>query len=70
MVCATILKNTCGFSMSYWVPSLAARKGLLTPGMVELALTAGPMLLSFPVYMYGKRLRRFTKDSSVHRMEI
>lgn len=28
MVVATVLKNTCGFAMSNWVPPLTARAGL------------------------------------------
>ncbi|KAF9894130.1 hypothetical protein FE257_009103 [Aspergillus nanangensis] len=39
MVVATVLKNTCGFVMSYWVPPLAARQGWLVPAMVEFSLT-------------------------------
>ena len=40
MVVATVLKNTQGFAMSYWVPSLAARNGLLTVCMVQFGLYA------------------------------
>jgi hypothetical protein len=67
MVVATVIKNTCGFGMSYWVPPLAAREGYISPAMVEFALTIGPILLTIPVYFYGKKLRRMTKNSSVHR---
>jgi hypothetical protein len=69
MVVATILKNTCGFSMSYWVPSLAERQGYLTPAMVEFALTIGPLLLAVPLYFYGKRLRAYTRHSKLHEWE-
>jgi hypothetical protein len=69
MVVATVLKNTCGFAMSYWVPPLAARKGLFAPAMVEFALTVGPMLLGVPLYFLGKRLRKLTRNSAVHRYE-
>lgn len=68
MVVATVIKNTCGFSMSYWVAPLAAREGLITPAMVEFALTIGPMLLALPLYFFGKRLRAMTRDSSVHQL--
>ncbi|GFF99303.1 uncharacterized MFS-type transporter C1271.10c [Aspergillus udagawae] len=49
MVVATVIKNSCGFAMSYWVFPLAARRGWLTPAMVQLALTAGPMVLGLPM---------------------
>ena len=39
MAVATVLKNTGGFAMSYWLPPLAAREGLFSPTMVEFALT-------------------------------
>ncbi|KAJ5689451.1 Major facilitator superfamily domain general substrate transporter [Penicillium macrosclerotiorum] len=66
MVVATVIKNTCGFAMSYWVSPLAARKGWIPPTMVVLALTVGPILLGIPVYFFGKHLRRFTQNSPVH----
>jgi len=69
MVVATVLKNTCGFAMSYWVSPLAERKGFFTPAMVQFALTIGPAVFCIPLYFFGKSLRRFTKDSSLHRME-
>lgn len=66
MVVATVIKNTCGFAMSYWVSPLAAREGWIPPTMVEFALTVGPMLLGIPIYLFGKSLRRPTRDSKVH----
>ncbi|KAJ5101266.1 transmembrane transporter [Penicillium alfredii] len=66
MVVATVVKNTCGFSMSYWVEPLAERKGLIAPAMVEFALTVGPLVLALPLYFYGKRLRGMTRHSKVH----
>lgn len=69
MVVATVIKNTCGFAMSYWVSPLAARTGWLTPAMVEFALTVGPLLLGTPIYFYGKTLRRLTRNSVVHSYE-
>ncbi|KGO45041.1 Major facilitator superfamily domain, general substrate transporter [Penicillium expansum] len=66
MVVATVIKNTCGFAMSYWVMPMAARRGFLAPAMVEFALTIGPMVLGLPIYFFGKRLRRLTRHSSVH----
>lgn len=69
MVVATVVKNTCGFAMSYWVSSLAASEGLITPVMVEFALVIGPLLCAVPLYFYGKKLRIMTKDSPMHKLE-
>jgi hypothetical protein len=66
MVVATVIKNTCGFVMSYWVIPMIARRGCLLPTMVEFALTIGPMVSGLPIYLYGKRLRRMMSHSSVH----
>ncbi|BCS14720.1 hypothetical protein ALUC_61276S [Aspergillus luchuensis] len=67
MAVITIIRNTFGFSMSYWVPPLAERKlGYFLPAMVQLALTFGPLVLGVPMYLFGKRLRVWTKNSSVH----
>ncbi|GKZ20863.1 hypothetical protein AbraIFM66951_009182 [Aspergillus brasiliensis] len=70
MTVVTIVRNTCGFSMSYWVPSLAGGKlGYFVPAMVQLALTFGPLVLGVLVYFWGKRLRVWTRNSSVHLYE-
>ncbi|KAF4621954.1 hypothetical protein G7Y89_g14390 [Cudoniella acicularis] len=69
MVVATVLKNTCGFAMSYWVTPLAERKGYITPAMVQLALTIGPVVLAIPLYFYGKKLRKLTATSDLHTLE-
>lgn len=69
MVVATVLKNTGGFAMSYWVAPLAAREGYLSPGMVMFALTIGPAVFAIPIWLWGKKLRRYTKNSSLHQME-
>lgn len=69
MVVTTVIKNTCGFVMSYWVPPLAAREGWLVPTMIELSLTIGLMLLGIPLYYLGKRLRQLSRMSRVHLYE-
>lgn len=70
MVVGTVLKNTLGFAMSYWLPPLVEKVGYLTPIMINLALTIGPAVLAIPVYFYGKELRRLTKDSDLHRIPL
>jgi MFS family permease len=72
MVVATVCKNFIAFSYSYWVFDLAhqSKQGWIAPAMVIFACTVGPALFAFPLYYgLGKRIRRWTKDSDVHRME-
>jgi hypothetical protein len=72
MVVATVCKNFIAFSYSYWVFDLAheSKDGWITPAMVIFACTVGPALFAFPLYYgLGKRIRKWTKSSDVHRME-
>ncbi|ORY10287.1 major facilitator superfamily domain-containing protein [Clohesyomyces aquaticus] len=72
MVVATVCKNFIGFSYSYWIFDLAheSKHGWITPAMVIFACTVAPALFAFPLYYgLGKKIRRWTKDSELHRME-
>jgi hypothetical protein len=72
MVVATVCKNFIGFSYSYWAFDLAyeSGNGWITPAMVIFAVTVGPALFALPLYYgLGKRIRRRTRHSDVHRME-
>lgn len=72
MVVATVLKNLIAFSYSYWIFDLAheSESGWITPAMVVFACSIGPALFAIPLYYgWGKRLRRWTKNSDMHRME-
>lgn len=72
MVVATVCKNFIAFSYSYWVFDLAheSKDGWITPAMVIFACTVGPALFAFPLYYgLGKKIRRWTRNSDVHRME-
>lgn len=68
MIVVTVVKNTCGFSMSYWVPSLSTKFGPLTPAMVQFALGMGPLALTPVLFYFGKKLRVMTRNSYVHKM--
>lgn len=70
MVVATVVKNTCGFSMSYWVPDVTEKMGNITPAMIQLALTAGPVLFALPLWLWGRKLRWYTRNSRVFEMEM
>lgn len=67
MVVATVIKNTTGFGMSYWVFDLIERKGVFTCAMVQFATCIGPAVFALPIYFFGKRIRRATRNSSWHR---
>jgi hypothetical protein len=43
--------------------------GWVSVYMVQFAVSMLPVVLAVPLYYYGKNLRRWTKDSTLHRME-
>ena len=69
MVVGTVIRNTTGFAMTYWMPPMVVRDGYITPLMVWFTFMVGPILLATPLYFYGKRLRIATQNSSVHTYE-
>ncbi|KAF2443687.1 MFS general substrate transporter [Karstenula rhodostoma CBS 690.94] len=72
MVVATVFKNFIAFSYSYWIFDLAhtSKNGWITPAMAIFGCTVGPALFAFPLYYgLGKKIRTWTRNSDVHRME-
>lgn len=69
MIIATIFKNVLGFCLSYWVFTVEAKNGWYGVFLTQLAISFAPVVCTIPLYYYGKRLRRWTRDSSFHRME-
>jgi len=69
MVVATIMKNVLGFSLSYWVFNVAVKDGFVAVYMTQFAVSMLPIFLTIPLYFFGKNLRRWTKNSGLHRME-
>jgi len=69
MVVATVLKNVLGFCLSYWVFNVEARRGWTAVYMTQFAVSMLPVVLTIPLFLFGKSLRRWTKDSGLHRME-
>lgn len=65
LVICTVMKNTFGFGMSWWVPKLTPTQGVL----VLFACNAAACLLGVPIYIFGKRLRAWTRNNRVHGME-
>ena len=69
MVVATVMKNVLGFCLSYWVFNVAAKDGFIAVYMTQFAVSMFPVVLTVPLYFFGKSLRRMTKNSDLHRME-
>ena len=69
MIVGTVMKNVLGFCLSYWVFDVHAMSGWVSVYMVQFAVSMLPVVLAVPLYYYGKNLRRWTKDSTLHRME-
>jgi len=65
------MHSQLGFALSYWIFNVAAtsKDGWITVYMTQFAVTMFPILLTVPLYYWGKSLRRFYRNSSLHRME-
>lgn len=69
MIVGTVMKNVLGFCLSYWVFNIAMSNGFVAVYMIQFAVSMLPVVLTVPLYFYGKSLRRWTRNSSLHRME-
>ena len=70
MVVGTVLKNVLGFSLSYWVFDIALTRGFTTVYMIQFAVDMLPVVLTVPLYYYGKSLRMWTKNSDIHKRKL
>ena len=70
LVVATVVKNTFGFGMTYFVNDMADARGYLTPIMLLAGLGVGVPLVPFlggvALWFSGKAARKLTKNSKVH----
>ncbi|KAH8819316.1 serine/threonine kinase 16 [Xylogone sp. PMI_703] len=67
MVVATVVKNTFGFGMTYFVNDMAVEHGYIAPVMLLMGLTVGiPIVFGTILWFWGKSLRRLTRKSKVH----
>ncbi|OQN97625.1 hypothetical protein B0A48_16489 [Cryoendolithus antarcticus] len=69
MVVGTVMKNVLGFCLSYWVFDVHVTNGWTGVFMTQFAVSMLPVVLTVPLYYFGKSLRRWTKNSDLHRME-
>jgi len=66
-VVGTVVKNTFGFGMTYFINNMAIEKGYLVPVMLLASLGVGiPVIGGLTLWFFGKRCRRWTRGSSVH----
>ncbi|CAK7224176.1 hypothetical protein SCUCBS95973_005431 [Sporothrix curviconia] len=67
MVIATVVKNTFGFGMGYYIVDWIIEDGYTPLFMCELGLIVGPAVLGLVFfYFFGKRLRKLSRHSKVH----
>ncbi|KAK1816520.1 hypothetical protein LTR12_009111 [Friedmanniomyces endolithicus] len=68
MVAFTVNKNVWGYGFSEFINTWIAEKGYVPPIMTNMALITLWCLFGFVFYFYGKTFRRWSKNSSVHRL--
>lgn len=67
LVVATVVKNTFGFGMTYFVNDMADARGYLAPIMLLAGLGVGiPVAGGVALWFGGKSLRKLTRNSKVH----
>jgi MFS family permease len=70
MVISTVVKNTFGFGMTYYINDWAAKSGFIPPAMLLMAITVGFGLVGMVLLiLFGKKMRRWTRNSKVHSFE-
>ncbi|OZJ05054.1 hypothetical protein BZG36_02072 [Bifiguratus adelaidae] len=67
MVISTVVKNTFGFGMTYFVNPWVKQSGFVPPAMLLMAIPVGFGLIGMIVLLvYGKELRALTRNAKVH----
>ncbi|KAI8716707.1 MFS domain-containing protein [Fusarium sp. LHS14.1] len=67
-VAITVNKNLWGYGMGKFITPWTEVDGFINAFMVNMALTVVWCLFGVMFYFYGKTFRRWTKDSSVHKL--
>lgn len=69
LVCMTVNKNLWGYGVSVFIVPWIEKAGFITPFMVIMGMTIGFTLVpGVLLWLFGKKVRRLTKDSYVHRL--
>ncbi|KAH1273370.1 hypothetical protein KXW98_007321 [Aspergillus fumigatus] len=66
-VAITVNKNLWGYGFAEFITPWVIKSGFVRPIMMNMSLTTFWCLCAIPVYFYGKRFRKWTAKSSVHR---
>ncbi|KAK7204562.1 MFS transporter-like protein [Myxozyma melibiosi] len=64
----TINKNLWGYGVSKFLTSWILSSGFVPPIITILALNIAVMLPGIPLYFYGKKVRKWSKNSHLHKM--
>ncbi|GAT28740.1 LOW QUALITY PROTEIN: MFS transporter [Aspergillus luchuensis] len=67
-VSITVNKNVWGYGFSEFITPWVEKSGFVKPIMLNMSLAVLWCLFAIPFYFYGKRLRKWTAKSSVHKM--
>ncbi|GKZ35881.1 hypothetical protein AbraIFM66950_006681 [Aspergillus brasiliensis] len=67
-VSITVNKNVWGYGFSEFITPWIAKSGFVKPIMLNMSLAVLWCLFAIPFYFYGKRFRKWTAKSSVHKM--
>ncbi|KAH8660421.1 serine/threonine kinase 16 [Xylariales sp. PMI_506] len=69
MVTATVVKNTFGFGMTYYINDWIDRSGYIPPTGLLIGLTIALPLVGMVLLMiWGKDIRRWTRNSKYHKL--
>ncbi|CAG9973701.1 unnamed protein product [Clonostachys byssicola] len=69
-VIITVNKNLWGYGMGKFITPWTMENGFIPAFMVNMGLLVLWSLFGIVFYYYGKTFRRWTKDSSVHKMNL
>ncbi|GIZ42349.1 hypothetical protein CKM354_000562300 [Cercospora kikuchii] len=68
MVSITVNKNLWGYGFSEFITPWVMKDGFIPPIMLNMSLITLWCAFGIPFYFFGKTFRRWSKNSSVHRM--
>jgi hypothetical protein len=68
MVAITVNKNVWGYGFAEFITPWVLEAGFVKPIMTNASLITLWCLFAIPFYYFGKTFRRWSKNSSVHRL--
>lgn len=68
-VSITVNKNLWGYGFSKFITPWVEESGFVKSIMLNMALTTLWCLFAIPFYFYGKRFRKWTAKSPVHKIQ-